>query len=337
VSLLPPALRAGDLIAVVSTSWGGAGLLADRRERALAALGRLGYRVRLMPHALDVDEDREWLSAGRAERLADLHTAFADPEVRCVLSSIGGNHSAQLLEDLDFDLIARNPKVFCGYSDTTSLLLAVQAMTGLVTFYGPALLPEFGEVGGPDAEVVDQFQRVVGNPGPAGALPRVGWQTWEDRAATDAENRPRQRRAGEPRIVLRSGGAAGRLLVGCLPTVRTLTGTEWEPDWEGAILVVEAPEAPYDPEWADADLTHLRNAGVLSKLAALVIGRTDGWTERQREQLHKCVLDAARDTDYPILGGVECSHSAPLLTLPIGARAELHSEEIVIVEPAVVA
>jgi muramoyltetrapeptide carboxypeptidase len=124
-------------------------------------------------------------------------------------------------------------------------------------------------------------------------------------------------------------------LVACLPTLRTLIGTRWEPEWKDAILVLEAPEAPYDPAWADADMTHLRNAGVLSHLAGLVIGRTEGWSDRERGQLRRCVLDAARDTAYPVLAGVECTHSSPLLTLPLGVRAELQADDLVVVEPAV--
>ena len=64
---------------------------------------------------------RGWVSGTPHERVADLHDAFSDPQVRAVLCTIGGLHSAQLLPLLDFELIAANPKVFCGYSDITTL------------------------------------------------------------------------------------------------------------------------------------------------------------------------------------------------------------------------
>jgi muramoyltetrapeptide carboxypeptidase len=172
----PLALRRGDTIAIVSTSWGGPGLLRERFERGIDALGKLGYRTRVMKNARAVSDGvRDWLAGSRDQRLADLHDAFEDPEVQCVLSAIGGNHSAQLLEGLDLDLIREHPKLFCGYSDTTTLLLALHGRTGLVTVYGPALLPEFGEIGGPGAEVVDWFERVT-SPEPAGELPSIPWQ-----------------------------------------------------------------------------------------------------------------------------------------------------------------
>lgn len=323
-------------MAIVSTSWGGARLLPERFERGVAALKALGLTVRVMPNAQGTGWGlRDWVSGSPEQRLADLHEAFADPAVDAVLSAIGGEHSAQLLEGLDLDLVRANPKVFCGYSDTTTLLHALHARTGLVTFYGAALLPEFGEVGGPDPEVVEGFRRAAGVAEAAGAVPRVAWQATEPRQVSDREGRPRVRHPGEPRIALRPGRASGRLLPGCLPSLRALVGTPWQPEYTGRVLLVETPEAPYEPESADADLTHLRNAGLLRGLAALVVGRTDGWTAAEVSQLHECVLDAVRGYGYPVLAGVECGHSAPLLTLPVGVEATVDSEELVIDEPAV--
>jgi muramoyltetrapeptide carboxypeptidase len=204
-----------------------------------------------------------------------------------------------------------------------------------VTVYGPALLPEFGEIGGPDSEVVDQFERVTSLAAPAREFPSVLWQAVENRASSDAERRTRRREKSEPRVVLRDGDASGRLLVGCLPSIRTLIGTPWEPDWTGSLLVIETPESPYDPSWADADLTHLRNGGILGSIAALAVGRTDGWSEAERAQLHGCVLDACRGYDYPVIAGIECSHAAPLLALPIGVLARLVDDQLVIEEAAV--
>jgi hypothetical protein len=107
----PRAISSGDTVAVVSTSWGGAGLLAERFHRGVQALESLGYKVRVMPHALGTtDEVRGWVSGTREERLQDLHAAFEDPEVKCVLSAIGGDHSAQLLEGVDFETHPLQPK-----------------------------------------------------------------------------------------------------------------------------------------------------------------------------------------------------------------------------------
>lgn len=335
--VLAPVLQPGATVAVVSTSWQGIAALPERTARAVAAVESLGHPVRLMPHAgADGDGTRDWVSAPATDRAADLHAAFADPDVGLVLSAIGGNHSAQLLEYLDFDLIAAHPKPFCGYSDTTTLLHAIHARTGLVTIYGPALLPEFGEIGGPDAEVVEWLLRIVRDPTTPGALPRADWQASEDRATTDAEGRARRRIRGEPRTVLRPGVGSGPLLPGCLPILRNLADTGYEPEYAGRILLVEPPEAPYDPELADADLTWLRTSGRLEGLAGLALGRTDGWTTTAIEQWHRCALDAARGDDYPVLAGVENGHPAPMLAVPVGAPGRIEGEDLIIEGPVVV-
>jgi muramoyltetrapeptide carboxypeptidase len=84
-----------------------------------------------------VDERDAFDSSSIASRVADLHDAFADPDVQGILTVIGGFNSNELLPYLDWDLIARNPKIFCGYSDITALQNAILARTGLVTYSGP--------------------------------------------------------------------------------------------------------------------------------------------------------------------------------------------------------
>lgn len=333
---LPRALPAGGTIALVSPSWGGPNHLPARYARATTALQRLGYQLRPMPNFEGGrDGVRDWLSGTRTQRVCDLHDAFTDPAVDLVLATIGGNHSAQLVADLDYELIAANPKPFCGYSDITVLLHAIHSRTGMVTFYGPAMLPEFGEVGGPDAEVVSHWQRVVSRPEAAGRYPRTDWQAVEFRGTSDDEQRPRHRVAGERRRVLRPGSAQGKLLAGCLPSVRNLIGTPWQPVFEGRVLVLETPEAPYDVELADADLAHLRLSGVLDSLSGLIIGRTEGWSDTQQHQLDAAVMDAVRGLHYPVWAGIECTHSSPLLTFPIGVEARMENDDLDILEPAV--
>ena len=77
-------------------------------------------------------------SASIASRVEDLHEAFADESVDAILATIGGYNSNELLPYLNYDLIAQNPKIFCGYSDTTALLNAIYAKTSMQTYMGPS-------------------------------------------------------------------------------------------------------------------------------------------------------------------------------------------------------
>jgi muramoyltetrapeptide carboxypeptidase len=333
VNRIPPALSSGDTIAIVSPSWCGPAELPAAYRRGLAALRAHGYDVRVMAHA---EGRRGWVSGTPQERVADLHDAFADPDVRAVLCTIGGLHSAQLLPLLDFDLIAANPKIFCGYSDITSLHLAIHGMTGLVTFYGPAVIPQWGAVGGPLDYMVDHFAQVVEGPQPAGALPRADFEIQDtDFERAERTGEPLRRSPSRPREVLRSGRASGPLVAACLPVARNLLGTPWQPDVGGHVLVLETPEQPYDPETADADLTHLRLAGWLDGLAALVLCRPYGFTDEQTELLHEALMEQVALWDYPVIARVEGGHTDPLPTFPLGVGVEVDGDEIVFQQPAV--
>ena len=96
-----------------------------------ALIGRRFAKLRLEVTFGDhVDERDVFDSSAIASRVADLHDAFADPDVRGILTVIGGFNSDELLPYLDWDLIARNPKIFCGYSDIIALQNAILARTG---------------------------------------------------------------------------------------------------------------------------------------------------------------------------------------------------------------
>ncbi|MFF3672957.1 LD-carboxypeptidase [Streptomyces sp. NPDC002120] len=329
----PPALRPGDTIAVVSPAGPAASFLLNEVDRGIRALERLGFKVRMMPNAQGA---HRWTSGSIQERLSDLHQAFSDPTVHGVLYSIGGLHSAQLLSGLDMGLIAANPKVFCGYSDATSLLSAVQQATGLVTFYGPALIPQFGELPEPYPETMEHFLRVTTETAPAGPLPRFSYQVVDmDFARQAREQRPRDREPASQRTVLRAGTARGPLVAVCLPTVRDLIGTPWQPDTTGRVLFIETPESPYTPAQADADMWHLHNAGLLGGVAAIVLGRTLGWDPAEVEGFLESVQTCIGNLDIPLVAAVEFGHTNPILTLPNGVDVAIDNDELTLLGSAV--
>jgi len=104
----PPRVKPGDTVAIVSPSFGAPGRWPHRAGRGRAYLESLGFEVRMMRNA---ERDDSWVSATPEERADDIHEAFADDSVTVVLSSIGGNHSNQVLPHLDFELIASHPKI----------------------------------------------------------------------------------------------------------------------------------------------------------------------------------------------------------------------------------
>jgi muramoyltetrapeptide carboxypeptidase len=129
-------LKKGDHIRVVSPSSsiqsiGGFEANLAAKER----LEELGFHVSFSSNYFEHDL---FDSASITSRVEDLHEAFADESVDAILATIGGYNSNELLPYLDYDLMAQNPKIFCGYSDTTALLNAIYTKTGIQTYMGPS-------------------------------------------------------------------------------------------------------------------------------------------------------------------------------------------------------
>ncbi|MFF4806488.1 S66 peptidase family protein [Streptomyces sp. NPDC001351] len=329
--LFPPTLRAGDRVAVVSPSWGAAGLFRSRFERSLSALrAATGLEPVVMSHAR---ASLDWRSAAAEDRAADLMTAFSDPGIRGIICVIGGDHAAQVLPLLDFDTIRTCPKPLIGYSDITVLNHGLYAAAGLSTYYGLALLPQFGEFPVPDPYTVDHFRHVVMT-GSGGPVPRANHMVEEYIDWAVDEKRPRQHRIAPPRVVLRPGTGAGPLLAGCLPSALQLLGTPWQPDYQNHVLVLDMPDGGYSPADADRDMTQLRNAGLLAGLTGLVIGRLRLSSDAEDRQMHEVVMRAVRDYDFPVLANIECGHTDPMATLPLGVECVLSDTELTLRSPA---
>lgn len=114
---------------------------ADLKARAVERLQNLGLVVSFGQHVYEMDD---FQSSAIASRLSDLHDAFTDPSIHLIITVIGGHNVNQLLDAIDYDLIKRNPKILCGYSDITALSHAIYAKTGLVTYSGPHFI-SFGD------------------------------------------------------------------------------------------------------------------------------------------------------------------------------------------------
>jgi muramoyltetrapeptide carboxypeptidase len=318
----PRRVRPGDTVAIVSPAAPAFGRFPHRGERGTAYLESLGLQVKAMRHAAQIDG---WVSGPPERRAADLHDAFADPDVAVVLCAIGGNHANQVLPHLDFDLIRANPKLFQGYSDMTMLHWAIAKETGLSTFYGPALVPELGEF--PEVlPLTDRFLRAAWfGDEPLRFEPAGEWTDelldWNRKLDL---TRARELRPSEGWITVRAGAAEGPLVGGCLETICWhLKGSPYWPSLEGAVLMLESSEEEPPPAYIDSYLTDLEQLGALDAIAGLVYARPYGYDDAERETLWQ-VLD--RHVSCPTLANVDCGHTDPMLTLPLGQAVRLDAD-----------
>jgi muramoyltetrapeptide carboxypeptidase LdcA involved in peptidoglycan recycling len=328
----PRRLQPGDRVAAVTLSWGGAGEHPWRYQAGKRQLQEeFGIEVVETRHAL---RNAEWIRNNPRARADDLMDAFADPSVRGVFSTIGGDESIRLLPYLDLQTIRCNPKVFLGYSDTTVTHWAC-FKAGVVSFYGPSILAGFAETGGIFPYTASAIRRALFSTEPIGYVQpsRDGW-TSEHVDWDEPEARTHSRRLDPPepwRFLQGRGVMEGRLIGGCLEVVEFLRGTSlWpEPDvWAGAILFLETSEEAPPPRTLERALRSYAAMGVLDTLSGLLLGRPGGgvsadrFLEYEAAVLRVVAEEQGRD-DLPIVTRMDFGHTDPMFVLPYGVRARI--------------
>jgi muramoyltetrapeptide carboxypeptidase len=297
--LKPKHLSAGNKLGVVTVSAPEAAENPECVKKGIAALNRLGFEVALAPHALASQKGH--IAADAIPLAQDVNAMFADPQISGMICSGGGTNSNRLLPFLDYALIRQHPKVIMGLSNPTVVLNAIHAKTGLMTFHGPALVWDFGADAIP-AYTMSAFRKAVMDPEPVGIIPVSG--DW---------------------VFLKPGKASGKLLGGNLWSLLSVLGTEYEPDWNGAILFWE--DVGKEPRRIDAMLTHFKLAGIFEKIAGMVVGElVECDASGPSLTVDEIVLDLLKDYRFPVLSGVRLGHTDEKLTLPIGVQAAIDSE-----------
>lgn len=345
--LKPPRLERGDKVATVSLSWGGPGAIAHRYEAGKRQLEEeFDVHVVEMPHTL---ADPQWIAQHPQARAEDLMQAFRDPDIKAIFSTIGGDDSIRLLPYLDLDVIAANPKIFMGYSDTTVTHFAC-FRAGLVSFYGPSIMAGFGENVEMFPYMVHAVRRTLFNDEAPGQIKpnEDGW-TVELLDWNNPQNQSRRRKlnpAMDWRYLQGQGVNRGHLLGGCLEVLDWLRGTAFWPDieaWEGAILFIETSEEAPSPDEVARQLRVLAAIGILQRLAGILFGRPGGEIPlRQFKEYDEALLQVvAREEgldSLPIISRMDFGHTDPMFVLPYGVQAEIDWDrrQFAICEPAVI-
>ena len=341
----PPALLPGDTIGICTPSFPAHVAFRAKYLHGVAELTRLGFRV--IEGSLTARATTQGARSGSPQdRAAEINELFANREVRAIITTIGGSNSSSLVPYLDFAAVRANPKIPCGYSDITSLHLAFMRHAGLSTFYGPAVMPSFGEWPELPYEMVDSFLDATMRhlAGPRELVAPSRWSRHMRDARTDAWRtvpRTREPHAGWRTVV--RGISEGPALALNLSTLRSNTGTAEMPDFDGAVLFIE--EMSSSPTLAERAFRHLAALGVFSKIAWLVWGRVEHWPDESCALLVEEILleairgELGRDPSFPIATDFDCCHTTPMLTLAQGRRVRLdaHGEtaSVTVLEPAV--
>jgi muramoyltetrapeptide carboxypeptidase len=304
----PLALAPGSTIAVVAPA---SSAKEERIQRGCETLERLDYRLRRYASKGGPDG---YFSGALAERRKHLQEALTRPNIRAVFCSRGGYGSTAILGGLKPKQL-KQPKIFCAFSDLTSIHIFLWQKLRWVTFYGPLVAGGFDA--GPNATNgydPDTFM-------------------WAMTATNSGWNVPL---GGE---TLARGRAEGTLLGGCITLIETSIGTPWELDTRGSILLLE--DRGVKPYQLDRVLLHLKQAGKFEGVRGIVLGEFPDSEAPEGSDVTvaavcRRILGPLR---IPIVYGAPIGHTPrPVLTIPLGVRAMLHAGgegRLEILEPAV--
>ncbi len=266
----------------------------DEIKRGVTELEAHGFNVVVHPQCF---ANHHRFAGTDIERAAALMDMFEDPEIDGIMCTRGGSGCMRTEHHIDYDIIRYNPKFFCGYSDVTLLLHAIESETDLTTFHGP-MLTSFQES---DEYSFNHFMAVAAGKQPELTFPEA--------------------------IPLATGTASGQLIGGSLSLLSTLLGTQHDFSTDNTLLFIEdIGEELYK---VDRLIWHLHRAGKLQNVKGVIVGEltdindsTDG-TPPYVLHLHDVIQELTEGRDLPIVGNAPCGHGKHMATFPLGAQATL--------------
>ena len=342
----PKRLRPGDTVAIVSLSAGTLGepwaihklhIARERLERDY------GLKVLVMPNAL---KGRQYLYEHPEARAADWMEAFRNPEIKAIFNAIGGDDTIRLLPYVDFDVIRNNPKIFTGFSDTTSDHFMMYK-AGVMSYYGASIMTNFAEYVKINDYTAAAIRNTFFEPAPTRDIPSAPyWYDDEDEKIWWKEENINTLRQYHPEeigyeILQGSGVVEGELLGGCLDVFIEDIGTPIWPtkeEWTGKLLFLETSEEDMSCDLLTWILRSLAAQGIFDVISGIIVGKPARRSkyEPYKEVYRKVVGFEAKRPELPILYNVNIGHAEPIGILPIGARCRLDADKktLTLLEPA---
>lgn len=318
-------LKIGDTIGFFSSSSPATVEAPIRFNRGRRYLQAKGFRLKAGSLTGKSDYYR---SGSIAERADEFNALLRDPQVRCVMSTIGGSNSNSLLPFLDYDALIADPKIIIGYSDTTALLAGIYAKTGLITFYGPALVASFGEFPPLVDLTYQSFFDLLIRPWSGNyryTLPK----SWTDECLNWNDKQPvRAKKLYDNNCrFIGSGQVEGRVIGGNLNTLSGIWGSEWMPEIRrGDILFIE--DSMKNIATVERSFSMLKLNGVFAKVSAIILGKHELFNHAgSGRQPYDVLREVLGDQSMPIIDGFDCCHTHPMLTLPLGTTLNIDFDQ----------
>ena len=298
-TITPKQLSIGSHIRIIAPSCSGKTIKPEQIKVAEKTLIDAGFKISF---GKNVFTQNKFDSSDRALRIKDFHQAFSDPEVNGILAVRGGYNANDLLDYLDWNLIKNNPKIFCGYSDNTVLQNAIFKMTGLITYSGPNFAT-FGIDKGLDFTLKIFLDATTRNY----TLPY--------------DNNSNIK-------IINKGKTSGTIMGGNLCSLNLLQGTKFMPEIRDSIIFIEDDHiSSIDLLEFHRNLQSLINLDGFDKVRALVIGKFENESNISASTIKKIIKSKPELNNIPILADVTFGHTLPMITFPIGGKAQIDTNK----------
>lgn len=314
-------LKNGDKIGYYSPSAPATFFAPKRYERAKKFLEKKEFN--LVTGELS-GKSQGYRSGSILERAQELNILIRNKDIKCIISTIGGNNSNSILPYLDFEEIKKNPKIFIGYSDVTAILLAIYAKTGVITFYGPALVASFGEFSPLVDETFSYFSDILMNDIKLPYTLKTPERYTDEFISWEDQSRPKNTYKNTLVTVI-PGKVSGRLIGGNLNTMYGIWGSEYMPEIkEGDILFIE--DSLKSAAVIERSFSFLKLNHIFDRVGGIILGKHELFNDQNSgKKPYEILLEVLGEKKIPFLAEFDCSHTHPMLTLPIGGMVELDS------------
>ena len=254
-----------------------------------------GFNVKLSDNIFDKDK---YLAGSDEKKLDELNKFFSNPDIDTIMCARGGYGAIRLINKINYDLIKKNPKIFCGFSDVTALLLMIYKKTGLITYHGPMAISDFGVATEEEEKTYNCFLDAIKNTKPEFSGNKI----------------------------YKEGSAKGIIWGGNLATVVSLCGLDFIPDEDFIFFTEDLNEPVYKIDKMFQQLINIENFQKHCK--GIVLGDfidvgNDFWLEEYFKEL-------AGKLNIPMVGGFKITHHKEKITIPIGKNCTLNGTSLVI-------
>jgi muramoyltetrapeptide carboxypeptidase len=290
-------IHPGATIAVIAPAYS---VNPEKLKKGMEYIEHKGYKVKQYP---SLSSSWRYFSAQDDQRAAEINACFADSEVSAIFCARGGWGSLRLLDKLNYQIIRDNPKALVGYSDITTLQLAIWEQCNIPSFSGPMVAVEMGNAMAALTE--HHFWKQLNHKDKTHTLNQ------NDLSGTE---------------FLNEGNAKSTLLGGCLSMISHLLGTVYCPSFENCTLFIE--DTGEDIYKIDRYLAHLKQADVFKKIKGLIVGKFNGCEDNSKPNfsIRELIEYYMEEINGPVLFNFPYGHDKEKITLPIGGKIHIDCE-----------